>query len=197
MQTDGAKGLLFCGTGMGVGIVANRFSGIQAATCENVAAARAAAQLTTATCCASAARSATPDDARAICDAVWLAQEQRWRGAADATRRRTWWSTQSFSGVIAEGAFHTGRRLARSSESPVDPAPGESRRRGGANKWPAIHKVGQMAEARWRGRRGNGAVAHASPYPRPAAPPRTRTPARRPRPPPSRAAGPSGPRRAA
>ena len=40
VQIDGAKGLLFCGTGMGVGIVANRFSGIQAATCENVAAAR-------------------------------------------------------------------------------------------------------------------------------------------------------------
>ena len=34
------KGMLFCGTGMGVGIVANKFTGVYAATCENEAAAR-------------------------------------------------------------------------------------------------------------------------------------------------------------
>ena len=58
MQVDGAKGLLFCGTGMGVGIVANRFSGIQAATCENVGGARE--RSTIATCCASVVRSRRP-----------------------------------------------------------------------------------------------------------------------------------------
>ena len=31
-------GILFCGTGMGVGIVANKFPGVRAATCENIAA---------------------------------------------------------------------------------------------------------------------------------------------------------------
>mmetsp|Transcript_2472 Transcript_2472/g.3719 ORF Transcript_2472/g.3719 Transcript_2472/m.3719 type:complete len:194 (+) Transcript_2472:34-615(+) len=35
-------GMLFCGTGMGVGIVANKFAGIRAAPCENVTAARCA-----------------------------------------------------------------------------------------------------------------------------------------------------------
>lgn len=35
-------GILFCGTGMGVGIVANKFAGIRAATCENVMAAKCA-----------------------------------------------------------------------------------------------------------------------------------------------------------
>ena len=40
VQTDGAKGLLFCGTGMGVGIVANKFSGIQAAATFSQVAAR-------------------------------------------------------------------------------------------------------------------------------------------------------------
>ena len=35
-------GILFCGTGMGVGIIANKFSGIRAATCENATAARCA-----------------------------------------------------------------------------------------------------------------------------------------------------------
>ena len=37
---DGARGMLFCGTGMGVGIIANKFSGVYAATVENEAAAR-------------------------------------------------------------------------------------------------------------------------------------------------------------
>lgn len=35
-----AFGMLFCGTGMGVGIIANKFDGISAATCENERAAR-------------------------------------------------------------------------------------------------------------------------------------------------------------
>ena len=34
------RGMLFCGTGMGVGIIANKFSGVYAATVENEAAAR-------------------------------------------------------------------------------------------------------------------------------------------------------------
>ena len=35
-----ARGMVFCGTGMGVGIIANKFSGVYAATVENEAAAR-------------------------------------------------------------------------------------------------------------------------------------------------------------
>ena len=35
-------GVLFCGTGMGVGIIANKFTGIRAATCENTMAAKCA-----------------------------------------------------------------------------------------------------------------------------------------------------------
>lgn len=35
-----SKGVLVCGTGMGVGIMANKYSGVRAATCENVTAAR-------------------------------------------------------------------------------------------------------------------------------------------------------------
>ena len=76
----GAKGLLFCGTGMGVGIVANRFSGIQAATCENVAAERCARAINDSNVLCLGGKVTTPDDARAICDA-WLAACNQISGA--------------------------------------------------------------------------------------------------------------------
>ena len=84
VQTDGAKGLLFCGTGMGVGIVANRFSGIQAATCENVAAARCARAINDSNVLCLGGKVTTPADARAICDA-WLAA---WNQISGARRHR-------------------------------------------------------------------------------------------------------------
>ena len=88
VQVDGAKGLLFCGTGMGVGIVANRFSGIQAATCENVAAARCARAINDSNVLCLGGKVTTPDDARAICDA-WLAQEH---GRPPSDPAPDWWS---------------------------------------------------------------------------------------------------------
>ena len=88
VQTDGAKGLLFCGTGMGVGIVANRFSGIQAATCENVAAARCARAINDSNVLCLGGKVTTPEDARAICDA-WLAQEH---GKPPSNPPPEWWS---------------------------------------------------------------------------------------------------------
>merc|ERR1739841_477092 len=84
VQGDGAKGLLFCGTGMGVGIVANRFSGIQAATCENVAAARCARAINDSNVLCLGGKVTTPSDARAICDA-WLAA---WNQISGARRHR-------------------------------------------------------------------------------------------------------------
>ena len=84
VQVDGAKGLLFCGTGMGVGIVANRFSGIQAATCENVAAARCARAINDSNVLCLGGKVTTPADARAICDA-WLAA---WNQISGARRHR-------------------------------------------------------------------------------------------------------------
>ena len=39
-DTTTPLGVLFCGTGMGVGIIANKFQGIRAATCENITAVR-------------------------------------------------------------------------------------------------------------------------------------------------------------
>ena len=86
VQTDGAKGLLFCGTGMGVGIVANRFSGIQAATCENVAAARCARAINDSNVLCLGGKVTTPADARAICDA-WLCVEIKLRASTLSTRR--------------------------------------------------------------------------------------------------------------
>ena len=88
VQVDGAKGLLFCGTGMGVGIVANKFSGIQAATCENVAAARCARAINDSNVLCLGGKVTTPDDARAICDA-WLAQEH---GRPPSDPAPDWWS---------------------------------------------------------------------------------------------------------
>jgi len=41
-EDTNAIGVLFCGTGMGVGIVANKFKGIRAATCENTMSAKCA-----------------------------------------------------------------------------------------------------------------------------------------------------------
>ena len=84
----GAKGLLFCGTGMGVGIVANRFSGIQAATCENVAAARCARAINDSNVLCLGGKVTTPADARDICDA-WLAQEH---GKPPSDPAPEWWS---------------------------------------------------------------------------------------------------------
>ena len=88
VQTDGAKGLLFCGTGMGVGIVANRFSGIQAATCENVAAARCARAINDSNVLCLGGKVTTPEMARQICDA-WLAQEH---GKPPSDPAPEWWS---------------------------------------------------------------------------------------------------------
>ena len=39
-EDTNAIGVLFCGTGMGVGMVANKFKGVRAATCENTMAAK-------------------------------------------------------------------------------------------------------------------------------------------------------------
>ena len=88
VQTDGAKGLLFCGTGMGVGIVANKFSGIQAATCENVAAARCARAINDSNVLCLGGKVTTPEMARQICDA-WLAQEH---GKPPSDPAPEWWS---------------------------------------------------------------------------------------------------------
>ena len=84
----GARGLLFCGTGMGVGIVANKFSGVAAATCENVAAARCSRAINDSNVLCLGGKVTTPEDARSICDA-WLAQEH---GKAPADPPPAWWS---------------------------------------------------------------------------------------------------------
>ena len=75
VQADGSvRGLLFCGTGMGVGMIANKFSGVRAATCENVPAARCSRAINDANVLCLGGKVTSPADANDIADA-WLAQE--------------------------------------------------------------------------------------------------------------------------
>jgi len=71
MQNDedpDAFGVLFCGTGMGVGIVANKFKGVRAATCENVMAAKCARAVNNANVLCLGKLVTPPETAKEICD---------------------------------------------------------------------------------------------------------------------------------
>mmetsp|Transcript_69674 Transcript_69674/g.194767 ORF Transcript_69674/g.194767 Transcript_69674/m.194767 type:complete len:202 (+) Transcript_69674:103-708(+) len=83
------KGMLFCGTGMGVGIVANKFTGVYAATCENEAAARHSRSINNSNILAMGGLVTTVDDAVKIVDA-WLDQEFCAKPGAEAD----WWSPE-------------------------------------------------------------------------------------------------------
>lgn len=89
---DSVKGMLFCGTGMGVGIIANKFSKVSAATCENVAAARASRSINDSNVLALGGLVTSPADARSIVDA-WLEQEHGKPPVAEGETPPDWWTS--------------------------------------------------------------------------------------------------------
>ena len=95
IQSDskGARGMLFCGTGMGVGIIANKFSGIRAATVENEVAARASRAINDSNVLCMGGLVTTADDAAVIADA-WLEQQHRSPPVADESEAPAWWSSE-------------------------------------------------------------------------------------------------------
>lgn len=62
------KGILFCGTGIGISITANKFKGIRAALCTNCFMAEATRQHNDANILAMGGRVVTPEEAVAIAD---------------------------------------------------------------------------------------------------------------------------------
>jgi len=89
-EEDEVKGLLFCGTGMGVGMVANKFEGVRAATCESVFTARCSRAINNANVLCLGGTFTSVEDACEMCDA-WLGQEH---GKPPADPPPPWWSAE-------------------------------------------------------------------------------------------------------
>lgn len=83
-------GVLVCGTGMGVGIIANKFQGVRAATCENVTAARCARAVNDANVLCLGQLVTTVDDAKIMADEFLFKQEFISKPGEDAE----WWSQE-------------------------------------------------------------------------------------------------------
>ena len=78
---------------MGVGVVANKFSGVSAATVENEAAARASRSINDSNVCCMGGLVTPPDRAASIADA-WLEQEHRQPPVAAGEAAPEWWSSE-------------------------------------------------------------------------------------------------------
>ena len=70
----GERGILLCGSGIGVSIVANRFSGVRAALCRTVEEAKLSRQHNDANILCLGARISTMDDMKSMIDA-WLEED--------------------------------------------------------------------------------------------------------------------------
>jgi len=88
-RSRNGRGLLMCGTGMGMGIVANKFTGVRAATVENVDAARCSRAINDSNVLCLGGKMTSPADGAKILDA-WLAQKF---GIAPGNPAPAWWST--------------------------------------------------------------------------------------------------------
>jgi ribose 5-phosphate isomerase B len=67
-ESPESAGILFCGTGMGVGIVANKFDGVRAAVCENTMAAKYSRAVNNANVLCLGKLITPPDEAKRIVD---------------------------------------------------------------------------------------------------------------------------------
>ncbi len=90
---SGVTGMLFCGTGLGVGMIANKFSGVLAATCENETAARNARAVNNANVLALGGLITPPDEAVRIADAFLDQKFVTAPCGADGTAP-AWWSEE-------------------------------------------------------------------------------------------------------
>ena len=94
VKSDSANeklGVLVCGTGMGVGIVANKFSGIRAATCENIVAARCARAVNNSNVLCLGQLVTAPEMAKTILD-EFLNQDFISQPRGENGESLSWWS---------------------------------------------------------------------------------------------------------
>lgn len=98
-------GILFCGTGMGVGIVANKFGGVRAATCENVTAAQCARAVNNANILCLGQLVTKPDIAKSIVDEFMKQDFINCPCCGEGGQPATWWSdgVESFLATSMEG----------------------------------------------------------------------------------------------
>ena len=88
------RGMLFCGTGMGVGITANKFSGVRAATVENEFAARASRSINDSNVLCLGGKITSAAEAATITDA-WLEQaHQQPPILTNSSEAPEWWSPE-------------------------------------------------------------------------------------------------------
>ena len=90
---DIARGMLFCGTGMGVSLIANKFTGIRAAVVENEFAARASRSINDSNILCMGGLITSSEDATSIVDA-WLAQEHQKPPVTAESEMPAWWSSE-------------------------------------------------------------------------------------------------------
>lgn len=91
-QSD--MGVLVCGTGMGVGIVANNFPGVRAAPCENVTAARCARAVNDANVLCLGQLVTSPEDAKTMAEEFLFKQEFISQPSGEDGKPLKWWNTQ-------------------------------------------------------------------------------------------------------
>ena len=107
-------GILFCGTGMGVGIVANKFPGVRAATCENIAAAKCARAVNNANILCLGKLVTPPDEAKKIVDSFL---EQKF--ISQPGESATWWNSdvEAFLQTSMEGIERVEKDAAEAAKS--------------------------------------------------------------------------------
>eukprot|EP00980_Cylindrotheca_fusiformis_P007015 scaffold1474_cov132-Cylindrotheca_fusiformis.AAC.11 len=87
-------GVLVCGTGMGVGIVANKFPGVRAAPCENVTAARCARAVNDANVLCLGQLVTTPEDSKILADEFLFKQQFISHPSGEDGKPVEWWNSQ-------------------------------------------------------------------------------------------------------
>jgi ribose 5-phosphate isomerase B len=103
-NNSGDYGLLVCGTGMGVGMVANNFPGVRAATVETVSAARCARAVNDANVICLGQLVTPPDQAKRLVDA-FFDQSFNTRPTDDDGKPMEWWNdnVEAFLATSLEG----------------------------------------------------------------------------------------------
>jgi ribose 5-phosphate isomerase B len=111
-----AKGILVCGTGMGVGIMANKYPGVRAATCENVTAARFARAVNDANVLCLGQLMTTEAQAKEMLDA-FLEQQFNVQPKLENGEPAPWWNenVEKFLSTSKEGISRVEQEAIESS----------------------------------------------------------------------------------
>lgn len=103
-ESPESTGILFCGTGMGVGIVANKFDGVRAAVCENTTAAKYSRAVNNANVLCMGKLITPPDQAKEIVD-CFLSQNFIQAPLDSEGKVVDWWTdeTEKFLSTSMDG----------------------------------------------------------------------------------------------